>query len=272
MNRIRPMGWIPDAPDHRDLLYGLSNQPPAGPLPASVDLSGGFGAAYDQQHSPSCVAQSIVAMLDFLGQRLDDALPTGSRAFAYWNARAADGLAGSDGGSTIRSTLKAINRLGLCAESEWAYTPDHIRLQPTAACYADAAGYPNVAYLRLACNLQQLRQSLADGFPFTIGLTAYDNFPFDTDTGYVPMPRPDSRVIGQHCVVAAGYDDDSRQFLIRNSYGTGWGQDGYGALPYEYVTGYCSDQGLWSLRRLLADAGNSGDAMSGSADAIRPGE
>lgn len=53
-------------------------------------------------------------------------------------------------------------------------------------------------------------------------------------------------------MVAVGYDDSVRigggdsetegAFLIRNSWGRGWGDDGYGWLPYEYVRrGLASD-------------------------------
>jgi C1A family cysteine protease len=43
-------------------------------------------------------------------------------------------------------------------------------------------------------------------------------------------------------VVVVGYDNDleigenTGALLIRNSWGTDWGEDGYGWLPYKYVT------------------------------------
>jgi len=54
-------------------------------------------------------------------------------------------------------------------------------------------------------------------------------------------------VIGGHAVSVAGYEDGlviknaasgaqtKGAFLIRNSWGTGWGELGYGWLPYDYV-------------------------------------
>ena len=79
------------------------------------------------------------------------------------------------------------------------------------------------------------------------------------NTGQIPFPQPTDNVAGGHAIVAAGYDDKMKikhtakgaketvgALLIRNSWGTGWGEKGYGWLPYEYVL-----QGLavdwWSL-------------------------
>jgi C1A family cysteine protease len=49
-------------------------------------------------------------------------------------------------------------------------------------------------------------------------------------------------------VLAVGYDDASQTFLVRNSWGTGWGQAGYFTMPYAYLTtrGLASD--FWTLR------------------------
>ena len=60
-------------------------------------------------------------------------------------------------------------------------------------------------------------------------------------------PAAGERVLGGHAIVAAGYDDakvivneptglkTTGALLIRNSWGSGWGNAGYGLLPYEYV-------------------------------------
>jgi C1A family cysteine protease len=52
--------------------------------------------------------------------------------------------------------------------------------------------------------------------------------------------------------MACGFDDDRKiggskgAFLIRNSWGTGWGNKGYGWLPYGYVLLYLSSD-FWTL-------------------------
>lgn len=42
-------------------------------------------------------------------------------------------------------------------------------------------------------------------------------------------------VDGWHCVAFCGYDDGRSRFLFKNSWGTVWGDRGYGTVPYEYV-------------------------------------
>ena len=73
------------------------------------------------------------------------------------------------------------------------------------------------------------------------------------------MPVAGEHVVGGHAVDAVGYDDNLKikntnagaasttgAILIRNSWGTGWGQQGYGWLPYDYVLkGLAVD--WWSL-------------------------
>jgi len=74
----------------------------------------------------------------------------------------------------------------------------------------------------------------------------------------IPYPSPGEKRHGGHAVLAVGYDnaikiknaEDGREtkgaLLIKNSWGTSWGDRGYGWLPYEYVlNGLAVD--WWSL-------------------------
>lgn len=47
-------------------------------------------------------------------------------------------------------------------------------------------------------------------------------------------PRNNSP-IGHHAVTLVGYDDREKDFILRNSWGTGWGLDGYSYFPYDRV-------------------------------------
>ena len=73
-------------------------------------------------------------------------------------------------------------------------------------------------------------------------------------TGRVPMPGPNEALLGGHAVLAVGYDDAAGVFLIRNSWGSSWGQRGYGAMPYAYLAdGNLSDD-FWTIGLLEGDS------------------
>ena len=55
-------------------------------------------------------------------------------------------------------------------------------------------------------------------------------------------------MIGGHAVLATGYDDSQQRFLVRNSWGTGWGKDGYFTIPYAYLTNSSLASDFWTLR------------------------
>src|SRR5438477_318016 len=57
-------GWIPDLPDHRDLLYSVSLQT-LKELPKSVDLRKKCPAVYDQGRIGSCTANAIAGAIQF---------------------------------------------------------------------------------------------------------------------------------------------------------------------------------------------------------------
>lgn len=49
---------------------------------------------------------------------------------------------------------------------------------------------------------------------------------------------------GGHCICVIGYDDNEQAWLCKNSWGTGWGSDGYFYIAY----GQCGiDSGMWAI-------------------------
>lgn len=64
------------------------------------------------------------------------------------------------------------------------------------------------------------------------------------------MPAKGEDMVGGHCVALVGYDDERKAFLVRNSWGTGWGLNGYFWMPYEYVlnTNLCAD--FWTILKV----------------------
>jgi C1A family cysteine protease len=255
-------GWVPDLPDARDHIYaaprlGLVNQPPR------VDLRGQLPPVYDQGAIGSCSANAIAAAVEFelLRQQLADFTP--SRLFIYYNERAVEGHVGYDSGAQLRDGIKSVAKLGVCPETEWPYDdtpplteggawPPQARAgqKPPESCYQDALRTTAVSYHRIVQNLDQFKGCLAAGFPFVLGFTVYSSFvtPEVAKSGDAPLPGPGEQALGGHAVLAAGYDDATSRFLVRNSWGPGWGQGGYFTLPYAYLTerGLASD--FWTIR------------------------
>jgi C1A family cysteine protease len=56
-------------------------------------------------------------------------------------------------------------------------------------------------------------------------------------------------MIGGHAVCGVGYDDVKKRLLVRNSWGTGWGMDGYFTMPYAYLVDRNLSDDFWTIRR-----------------------
>lgn len=260
--KVSGYGWVPDLPDARDHLYAAPRLSVVNP-PPKADLRAGLPPVYDQGQIGSCTANAIAAAVEFelIKQQLTEFTP--SRLFIYYNERAMEGHIAYDSGAQIRDGVKSVTNQGVCPETEWPYDPtpaasdggafpagSPAAKKPPAKCYKDALGCTVTSYQRVLPDLDQLRGCLAAGYPFVFGFTVYSSFESKqvADTGEAPLPAPGEASIGGHAVLAAGYDDSTQRFLVRNSWGAGWGQDGYFTLPYTYLTepGLASD--FWTIR------------------------
>jgi C1A family cysteine protease len=207
---------------------------------------------YDQGQLGSCTANAIGAALQFdqIKQGEHDFLP--SRLFIYYNERQLEGTIGTDSGAQIRDGIKSVNKVGAPPETDWPYDIAKFSQKPPDEAYVDALKHQAISYQRVTRVLGQMKGCLADGYPFVFGFTVYESFesPDVAKTGKAPLPQPGEKVLGGHAVVGVGYDDTSQTFLVRNSWGTGWGLGGYFTLPYAYLTerGLASD--FWTVRRV----------------------
>jgi C1A family cysteine protease len=258
----RRYGWKPDLPDARDLIFAAPAVP-VGQLPDKVDLREQCPPVYDQGRIGSCTSNAISGAYEFglNKQQLTDFVP--SRLFIYYNERTIEGSVGFDAGAMIRDGIKSVHKLGVCPESEWPYddTPPvnagdpwpagaKAGEKPTDACYQDALKNTATVYRRVVRDLDQFRGCLAEGYPFVLGFSVYSGFE-SADVaagGVMNLPGPDEDLLGGHAVLAVGYDDAGQRFLVRNSWGPGWGQDGYFTMPYTYLTQRSLSADFWTLR------------------------
>lgn len=106
--------------------------------------------------------------------------------------------------------------------------------------------------------LDSVCKYLQAGIPSMFGFWGFPSFENSDTKGGIPYPCDGESAQWGHAIVAVGYDNEKKitntldkktttgALLIRNSWGTAWGERGYGWLPYDYVTkGLATD--FWSL-------------------------
>jgi C1A family cysteine protease len=231
-------------------------------LPEFVDLSHWCSPVRNQEPLNSCTACAAIALIEYFQNRNRDEYTNASVLFLYKVARKLMHRQG-DVGASIRETMKAMVLFGIPPEEYWPYEPSKIDEEPSGFCYSYAQNYQTIQYFRLDTPgllasdlLAQIKMTLVAGLPSMFGLTIYSSIYEDVNykRGYIPVPNKKDHVEGGHAIVAVGYDDhkiipnsDSvGALLIRNSWGTNWGEQGYGWLPYDYILkGLTSD--WWSL-------------------------
>jgi C1A family cysteine protease len=247
--KIKGYGWNRDLPDGRDLMYAA---PPevATQLPTKVDLRSECPEVYDQGQLGSCTANSIAAALEFDQIKQGEQSFTPSRLFIYYNERVIEGTVNSDSGAQIRDGVKSVNQVGAPPETDWSYDITKFADKPPQQAYDDAAKHRSILYQRVTQTLPQLKGCLASGYPFVFGFTVYESFESQqvASTGEAPMPTAGEKQLGGHAVMAVGYDEDQQRFIVRNSWGPGWGMKGYFTLPYPYMLQGTLSSDFWTIR------------------------
>jgi hypothetical protein len=255
---IYPLSNIKQEPkDARDFTLAI----PAGltsNLPTRVDLRQYTAGIEDQLTTSSCVANATVSALEMLLDRAGKPKDL-SRLFNYWNIRRDyANLRGVDGGAYLSDGFKSVYALGIPAESTWAFDVSKVNVEPSVAAYEEAKGHKVQKYERVGnftiktpiddtYSVQMVKATLAMGYPVMLALQVNDTIfgltnELTSDTcKYKHVVSPLFPSVGGHAVLAVGYDDDLGGFIIENSWGTNWGDLGFGIFTYNIVKVDCYD-------------------------------
>lgn len=281
-------GWLPPMPDFRDyteehaniinLAKALKVTSTKTAIPTKIDLRQFCSPIENQGQLGSCTAQAAAGVVEYFENRAFKRHLDGSRLFVYKTTRNLMGVTG-DTGAWLRYTMGALALFGIAPESYWPYTDrkqagdDNARTfdeEPTSFVYGLADNYEALQYF---CHdpigrgvapttvLSSVKRYLAAGIPSMFGFYGFPSSESGDVRGAFPYPCPNERAIWGHAIVAVGYDDTLKitntlcnkktkgALLIRNSWGTQWGDAGYGWLPYDYIAdGLATD--FWSLLRM----------------------
>ena len=209
-------------------------------------------AVYDQGKLGSCTANAIGFCYHFDELKQDEASPfQPSRLFIYYHERNMEGHVNTDSGAEIHDGIQTIKEIGVCSEDSWPYDITKFTEKPADTCFETAKQHRSISNAAITQSIEQLKAALIMGFPVVFGFTVYESFEGNdvATTGNMPMPASGEKVLGGHAVALVGFNDDRRVFIVRNSWGASWGDQGYFYMPYEFITNpeYASD--FWSVRK-----------------------
>lgn len=251
---MRYYGYRPSRKDSRDFLRTPATSQQVALLPPSVDWRSVDPMVWDQGALGSCVSNATIAMHHFVQIKEGLTPILGSRLQNYYNARVLEGTPSWDSGLMPRDALASLHHDGVAPENEWPYDLSKYTDAPPASVVADglksvALRYESVGFGVPYTDINQLKAVLAAGDPFLFGFNVYTQFDGVGADGNIEMPGPDNFTLrGGHCCLVVGYDDTHRtgDFLLKNSWGTGWGMGGFAWMPYDYVK-FDSGADAWTL-------------------------
>jgi C1A family cysteine protease len=230
-------------PNLSKLMKGVSR---AG-VPSMIDLRSKFPSCFDQGQLGSCTANALCGVISY-----DIPKFMGSRLFLYYNERLIEHDIEYDNGAFLSDGIQSLKIFGICSETSWPYDISKFTLNPDMKCYREAKLHCALNVKPLTNSAEDMKNALRNGYPFVVGILVYESFTtsYVARTGIVRMPLPNESLLGGHAIVCVGYNDQQQVWIMRNSWGTQWGDKGYFYLPYQYLINHNLAQDMWCITKM----------------------
>ncbi len=241
--------------------FTASQQPQRNPI-TSVDLRPYMTQVENQGKVGSCTANAAAGAYEYLVKRhLGYDAFDASRLFIYYNARYLDNQATGgknieDKGSSISSAMESLKKWGACPEAAWAYEPNLANTQPPNTAYNKGGHFLIDSFCHIPISLQTWKSALIEGHPIVFATRLYDSFTQQRVKGVIPMPTDKDlsrKEHGLHAMLCVGFSDAQQVFIVRNSWGETFGDNGYCYMPYNYLMDKKHNlDDSWLIKKLAA--------------------
>jgi hypothetical protein len=237
--------WVKDKVDTRDHPYQLTNTTQSN----IVDLRQYCSLIENQGNLGSCTGNAIAGAIELLHKRQNRTLDI-SRLFIYYYERLFIGTVNYDSGAYIRDGIKACYTYGAPTENLWPYNISKFKIKPPSTAMVDASKRKVTSYQR-AADFDAVMDAVTSGYPVIVGFSVYSSFDTATvaRTGVMPYPNTTrERLLGGHAVLIVGYNKNNNTFIVRNSWGTGWGDKGYFYMPFQVIQNTRMSSDFWVIK------------------------
>jgi Papain family cysteine protease len=234
----------------RDSIAAGSIGAPA-PLPASVDMRAPWWKINNQEDTGSCVgwatADGVVRWHMVQAGKLSKRQLLSPR-HVWMASKETDTITTrpesfiEGAGTMVKAAVDVARKTGVALMDD---LPFHIQTKMYTGnentFYASCAQRKISAYFNLHKNVASWKTWLADNGPILAAFnvdSSWDNAA--SNDGKIDTFHPDT-VRGGHAICIVGYRADGR-FIVRNSWGTTWGDKGFGYLHPDYIAAAFFDE------------------------------
>ncbi|HEV8251488.1 MAG TPA: C1 family peptidase [Gaiellaceae bacterium] len=214
----------------------------APPIPSSKDLRAAWWEIADQGTTGSCVgwatADSVLRWHFVKAGKLPEKLRLSPR-FIWMAAKETDSNITrpttfiEEEGTSIKTALDVARKFGVVTDQTLPFASGKLFPQNAKTFYAIASIRKILAYFNLDTDLSRWRAWLATKGPVLTRLDIDKTWDGATaNGGNLDTYRPETKR-GGHAIALVGYTPD--RFIVRNSWGTGWGDKGYAYASLSYA-------------------------------------
>lgn len=183
-----------------------------------------------------------------------------SALFQYYNERKLEGTTDEDSGASIADAIRALIQDGIAPDTDWDYSNYQTKFKekPSDKAYQDAKQHMDLdtlGHAQIPQSPEAIKTALVQNHAVIFGMRVYESFMAEqtAKTGFVPIPNiMTEKLMGGHALIIVGYDDDNKWYVVKNSWGTSWGDQGYCYIPYAVIHNPIITDEIWGISKMGA--------------------